>query len=143
MCCLCGAFKITHLVPYLSNRHRRAGPKISVHVLGSEDYLASSSSFSPTRSPHSNEWTYVSNSGTYPEESYIIPSPVSYTLPFIICAHSHPRTLHYHRLFSMLPTSTYTNKTSLAVSFFSHVLYSELFLVLKKNIKLCCLNSWH
>jgi len=100
MCCVCGAFKITHLVPYLSNRHYRwAGPKTSLHVLGSEDYLASSGSFTPTKSPHNNEWTYITNSGTYPKEIYVKPSPVSYTPPFIIRAHSHPRTLH-HRLSS-------------------------------------------
>lgn len=54
MCCLCGAFKLTHLVPYLSNnRHySKAGPKISLHVLGSEDYLASSDSLTSTKSPH-------------------------------------------------------------------------------------------
>jgi len=82
--------------------------------------------------------------------------------PFIIRAHSHPRTLH-DRLFSVLPTPTYTNKKSLAVSISSHVLYSELFVSRFKQIlclywiifikerrfvtvnktSLCCLHSWH
>lgn len=80
MCCLCGAFIITHLVPYSSNRHYRwAGPKTSLHVLGFEDYLASSGSFTPTKSPHNNEWTYITNSGTYAKEIYAKPSSVSYT----------------------------------------------------------------
>jgi len=116
------------------NSHRTAGPKICLHVLGSEDYLASSGSFTPTKGPHSNEWIYISNSGTYPKQSYIIHSRVPYTPPFFIRAQSHPRTFHDHRLFSVLPMSTYTNKTSLAVCISSHVLYSEFFLVLKKNI---------